>query len=98
MKLSIREQAVVRLVARGLTDKQIAADLSISTNTVRSHLDRVFRRNGLHNRVEAAVAWIHNAAEGSTERQLAVPASQNEVEFPELSTRVDMAPSGDGLA
>jgi DNA-binding NarL/FixJ family response regulator len=40
-QLSSREQELVILVAKGLTDAQIGAELFISVSTVRSHLDRV---------------------------------------------------------
>ena len=39
-RLSARERELVRLVAQGRTDAQIAAELYISIRTVRSHLDR----------------------------------------------------------
>jgi DNA-binding CsgD family transcriptional regulator len=41
MKLSARERELVTLVAQGLTDAQIAAQLYISVRTVRTHLDRI---------------------------------------------------------
>ena len=58
MRLSTREEAIVKLIADGRSDKQIGADLQISVNTVRTHLDRIFRRHSLHNRAEAAAVWV----------------------------------------
>jgi predicted ATPase/DNA-binding CsgD family transcriptional regulator/tetratricopeptide (TPR) repeat protein len=50
--LSAREQELVRLVARGRTDTQIAAQLYISIRTVRSHLDRIRDKTGCRRRAD----------------------------------------------
>jgi pSer/pThr/pTyr-binding forkhead associated (FHA) protein len=50
--LSSREEQILRLVAEGLTDRVIAEHLSISTSTVRSHLDRIRDKTGLRRRSE----------------------------------------------
>ncbi len=50
--LSPREQDLLRLVARGLTDAQIAVALSISPRTVGSHLDRIRDKTGCRRRAE----------------------------------------------
>ena len=50
--LSPREQELVLLVARGLTDAQIAAELFISVSTVRSHLDRIRDKTGCRRRAD----------------------------------------------
>jgi DNA-binding NarL/FixJ family response regulator len=56
--LSERELEVVRLVARGRTNIEIAGELFISAGTVKNHLANVQRRLGVRNRVEiAAWAW-----------------------------------------
>lgn len=51
-QLSERELDVLHLVAEGLTDRTIAERLSISTSTVRSHLDRIRDKTGLRRRSE----------------------------------------------
>jgi pSer/pThr/pTyr-binding forkhead associated (FHA) protein len=51
-KLSRRERQVVALVVEGLTDRQIAERLFISTSTVRSHLDRISEKTGFRRRVD----------------------------------------------
>jgi pSer/pThr/pTyr-binding forkhead associated (FHA) protein len=51
-KLTEREHGVLQLVSDGLTDKEIAARLGISVNTVRSHLDRIAGKTGLRKRSE----------------------------------------------
>jgi DNA-binding CsgD family transcriptional regulator/tetratricopeptide (TPR) repeat protein len=50
--LTDSELAVVRLVAAGKTNHQVAAELYLSPNTVSSHLRRVFARLGIRSRVE----------------------------------------------
>jgi predicted ATPase/DNA-binding CsgD family transcriptional regulator len=50
--LSARERELVTLVARGLTDAQIAAELFISVRTVRSHLDRIRDKTGARRRAD----------------------------------------------
>jgi DNA-binding CsgD family transcriptional regulator len=50
--LSARERELVRLVAQGRTDTQIAAELYISVRTVRSHLDRIRDKTGARRRAD----------------------------------------------
>jgi len=52
--LSSREQEVLRLLADGLTDREIAGALAISPRTVESHVSSVLRKLGVRNRAEAA--------------------------------------------
>ncbi|WP_336210109.1 response regulator transcription factor [Nonomuraea sp. LPB2021202275-12-8] len=56
--LTDRELDVVRLVARGRTNQEVAAELFVSLSTVKTHLGSVQAKLGLRNRVEvAAWAW-----------------------------------------
>ena len=52
--LSGREKEVLVLVARGLTNREIAAELVISENTARNHVSRILEKLGLTRRSEAA--------------------------------------------
>ena len=54
MRLSPREQAVVRLTVRGLTNRQIASELVISVKTVECHLVNVFAKLGVSTRTQLA--------------------------------------------
>lgn len=56
--LTQRELAVVRLVARGRTNEELAAELYITRSTVKTHLANIQRKLAARNRVEiAAWAW-----------------------------------------
>jgi len=52
--LTLREQEVLGLVSEGLTDKEIAAELSISLYTVKSHLRNILSKLQVSSRREAA--------------------------------------------
>ena len=53
-RLSAREQEVMRLIARGLSYKEVASDLFISVKTVETHVSSVLRKLQLSNRHELA--------------------------------------------
>ena len=57
--LSPRELQVLRLVAEGRANKQIARELGISERTVKAHLGRVFRQIGVADRTSAAL-WARD--------------------------------------
>ncbi|MCC6238363.1 MAG: AAA family ATPase [Dehalococcoidia bacterium] len=52
--LSRRELEVIRLIARGKTNQEIAIELTISPNTVARHITHIFTKTGSANRAEAA--------------------------------------------
>ncbi len=52
--LSAREQQVARLVVRGLTNQQIASRAQCSPHTVNFHIRNIFRKLGIHSRIEIA--------------------------------------------
>jgi DNA-binding NarL/FixJ family response regulator len=57
--LSGRELEVLRLVSKGLANKQIARTLGISEHTVKIHLGNVFKRIGVSDRTSAAM-WARD--------------------------------------
>jgi DNA-binding NarL/FixJ family response regulator len=58
--LTPREREVLELVGRGLANKQIAAELSISERTARTHVSNVLLKLGLSSRTQAALLATRN--------------------------------------
>jgi DNA-binding NarL/FixJ family response regulator len=56
-RLTSREREVVVLVAQGLTNRQIASELSVSEHTVGNHVGRILKKLGFSSRALIA-AWI----------------------------------------
>jgi len=57
-RLSPREGEVVRLVLRGLSDKDIAASLDVSAYTVAAHVKHAYRKLDVHSRAELGAAQV----------------------------------------
>jgi len=58
--LTLRQSQVLALAAEGLTNREIAAALYLSLDTVKGHLSEAFARLGLRNRVEAS-SYVHRS-------------------------------------
>jgi DNA-binding NarL/FixJ family response regulator len=61
--LSVSQVAILRLISRGHSNREIAAEVHLSENTVKTHVQEIFRKLGVRNRVEAAIlagkaGWI----------------------------------------
>ena len=61
--LSASQVAILRLISRGHSNREIAAEVHLSENTVKTHIQEIFRKLGVRNRVEAAIlagksGWI----------------------------------------
>jgi DNA-binding CsgD family transcriptional regulator len=59
--LSPREREILHLVSGGSTNSEIAASLGVSVHAVKFHLASVYRKLGVANRTEAAVAFLSAA-------------------------------------
>ena len=71
---SRRESEVLRLAARGLTNKEIAYRLGISERTVQFHMNSIFNKSGTQSRTEAAAlavqkGWIGEKFYGPHDRK-----------------------------
>jgi DNA-binding CsgD family transcriptional regulator len=56
--LTAREAEIVELAARGLTDAEIAGELSLSARTIAKHLEHAYVKLGVHSRREAATLLL----------------------------------------
>ena len=59
--LTKREQQVLPLLADGLSNKQIAARMTITERTVKYHISNILRKLDLFSRTEAAVAFLKSS-------------------------------------
>lgn len=60
IKLTKREQEVLEQIAKGLNHHQIAENLVISSSTVRKHIENVYKKMQVHNKVEAIQKGLKN--------------------------------------
>jgi two-component system, NarL family, nitrate/nitrite response regulator NarL len=57
--LSARQTDVLRLLALGATNKNIARELGLGENTIKTHIKQIMKRLGAKNRTEAALKAAH---------------------------------------
>ena len=55
--LTPRELEVLALLAQGKENKEIAAELGLKSTTVRGHLESIYLKLDVTNRVEATLEW-----------------------------------------
>jgi DNA-binding NarL/FixJ family response regulator len=72
-ELSEREQEVFRLLARGLSNGEIAGELYISETTVKTHVTHILQKLGLRDRVQAVVL-AHQTGAFDGDRGSAAPS------------------------
>lgn len=58
MKLTGREEEVVRLIAKGLSNKLVGVELDISDHTVKFHVHNAMKKSGASTRTELVVKFI----------------------------------------
>ena len=56
--LTEREKGIVLLLAEGDTNKEIAEKLHISVHTVKAHLEAIYDKLGVANRVQASIKAV----------------------------------------
>lgn len=57
--LSVREHEILNHLSKGYRYKEIASQLNISTETVRTHLRRIYEKLQVHSRTEAVVRYLN---------------------------------------
>lgn len=58
--LSAREIEIVKLIAEGLSNQEIADKLFISNGTVRNHISTILEKTSLEHRTQIAVFWLNS--------------------------------------
>ena len=66
--LSPRERDVLRLIARGYSNRQIARELAIGEQTVKTHVRSILTKLALQDRVQAAIFALRHQADSSEHR------------------------------
>jgi DNA-binding NarL/FixJ family response regulator len=69
--LTPRESEVLRLLAEGLTQHEIAAHLTISPKTVGTHIEHVLRKLGVHSRAQAVARALREDGAGVRDESIA---------------------------
>ena len=57
-KLTPRQIEVLELMADGKKNEEIAESLCCSAKTVHSHIEHIFQRLDVHNRLDAVLVWL----------------------------------------
>jgi DNA-binding CsgD family transcriptional regulator len=91
IQISEREREILRLVATGATNQQIASQLNISINTVKVHLRNIFGKIGAASRTEATLYAVRTGLVPIGEATLAAPSSTVAVADPPAEPNPDLA-------
>ena len=66
--LSAREREVLEMTAAGHTNSEIAERLDVTVHAVKFHLSSIYRKLGVGNRTEAAIAFLRREDPGLNEK------------------------------
>jgi len=70
------EERVLKLISQSLTNREIAELLRISPATVKRHVENIFRKLGLRNRVEAAIYGLMMSGRCPVEARAGCPLAE----------------------
>jgi DNA-binding NarL/FixJ family response regulator len=71
--LTARQREVVRLVARGLTNRQIAGNLDVAERTVDTHIEHILNKLGFGSRAQIAAWAVEQGLKAIEEPRSALP-------------------------
>lgn len=78
--LSLREREIVAAVARGLSNRDIAAEAGIAQQTVKNHLSSIFQKLQVRSRVQLALLAVgHGPSEPAAATQTDAVESASQV-------------------
>jgi DNA-binding NarL/FixJ family response regulator len=60
VRLSAREEEVLVLLSKGYSNKEIAESLTLSVDTIRSHLKHIYEKMHVRSRTEAVAQYMHS--------------------------------------
>lgn len=60
-ELTSREKQIVKLIAEGLSSREIAETLTVSSRTIEAHRANIYRKLGMHNLAELVKYAIKNS-------------------------------------
>lgn len=69
--LTPRQAEVLRCIAQGKSNNEIARELNIALGSVKIHVSALYRRLAIHNRSQAAVCYVRLATSGAFDRRAA---------------------------
>lgn len=58
--LTKREKETLLYIVKGFSNEEIAETLVVSIHTVKAHIESIYRKFGVHNKVQAAIYAIQN--------------------------------------
>ncbi len=64
-RMTMREQEIIALIGKGMSNKEIAQNLNLSTHTVKSHVHNILEKLALHSRLQVA-AYSHSQKDSDT--------------------------------
>lgn len=65
--LTEKEKQTLELIIKGYSNKEIGKELTVTVHTVKAHIENIYRKFGVHNKVQAAIfAIYHNLVELET--------------------------------
>lgn len=62
--LTDREEKVMELIIEGMSNNEIANELDVSVNTIKTHLRHVFKKLQAENRTQASVTYLKRSRLG----------------------------------